>query len=200
MMAKKSRYSEPPSEKEREAFSRYLSEDEELIVATGFGRHYLRQLFIIRIMLPGFIFILGGFAAAYFLKFTSPEYGLLIGFIASLFFAGILNWWTYNSNRYLLTTRRVIIKKGLITVKLTSALFDKITHIEVDQGFIDRVFLRHGRIIIHTAGSEKDELVMRYVESPIEFKNLLERSINRERELHGRGASPLVAVEGELIE
>lgn len=196
----KSRYSEGASAKDKKTFAPFLSEDEELVIASGFGKTYLRQQFVIQIIFPGIVFILGGFAAAYFYKFTTLGYGLLLGLLASAIYAFFKTNWTYHANRYLLTTRRVIIKKGLLTVKLTSALYDKITHIEMDQSLYDRLFLHHGTIKIHTAGSEKDELVLRFVEGPIEFKNILERLINRERERGGRSTGTVVAVEGELVD
>ena len=105
----------------------------------------------------------------------------------------------YHSNRYLLTTRRVIIKRGLFSVRLTAALFDKITHLEVDQGIVDRLFLHHGTIIVNTAGLNKGEIVLRYVDYPLELKNLLERLINREREQFGLRGATLEEVEGEII-
>jgi len=106
---------------------------------------------------------------------------------------------TYHSNRYLLTTRRVIIKKGIFGVKLTTTLYDKITHLEVDQTIVDRLLLHHGNIIINTAGVTKGEIVLRYVDYPLELKNLLERLINREREQFGLRSTPLQTVEGEII-
>jgi len=36
-------YSNSPSEKERKQFQSFLSEDEELVLATGFGKAYLRS-------------------------------------------------------------------------------------------------------------------------------------------------------------
>ena len=116
----------------------------------------------------------------------------------SILFSLIKTWVTYQANRYLLTTRRVIVKRGFFTVKLASALYDKITHIEVDQSFVDRMFLHHGTILVHTAGSNSDEIVLQYVESPIEFKNILERLINREREQYGRQMSPVVALKSKF--
>ena len=69
-----------------------------------------------------------------------------------LFVAILKTLHTYHANRYLLTTSRVIIKKGLFNIKLTATLYDKITHLEVDQSFFDRMLLHHGDIIINTAG------------------------------------------------
>jgi uncharacterized membrane protein YdbT with pleckstrin-like domain len=199
-MAKPKYSTEGASPKDKKRFVKYLTEDEELILATGFGRHYLRQLFVIQLLLPGIIFILLGVAIGWYSLQWAMAYGILLGFGLATLYSLLKTILTFHSNRYLLTTRRVIIKKGYFTVKLTTALFDKITHIEVDQGFIDRLILHHGTIMIHTAGSNKDELVLKYVEEPIEFKNLLERLISREREQYSRGGTPLVAMEGEVID
>lgn len=196
----KSHYGEPPSQKTKQHFAKYLSEDEELIIATGFGSTYLRQRFIIQLILPGAVFILIGFAWSYYSGAMAPGYGLILGFLVAGIFSYVMTMYIYHANRYLLTTRRIILKRGLLTVKLITALFDKITHIEMEQSLYDRMFLHHGTIKIHTAGSEKDELVLRYVESPIEFKNILERLINREREHYNRRSESVVAVEGELVE
>lgn len=192
-------YRDSPSEKERKRFAKYLAEDEELTLATGYGRVYLTQLFIIYILLPGAIFILAGLALSFFLKFNLG-YGLLIGLIGAILFAWIKTLHTYNAHRYLLTTRRLIVKQGFFTVKINSALYDKITHIEVDQSLYDRLVMHHGKVIIHTAGMNKNEITLNYVETPIEFKNLLERLINREREEFGRRGEVLTTLEGEIIE
>jgi uncharacterized membrane protein YdbT with pleckstrin-like domain len=126
--------------------------------------------------------------------------GMLGGIVLSSVWALLLAIWHYHANRYLLTTRRVIIKKGLVSVKLISALYDKITHIEVDQGIMDRLIMKHGDIIINTAGGNRDELKILSVDEPVQFKNLLERLINRERERFGGTSGPVVTVEGELVE
>ncbi|KKQ67004.1 MAG: hypothetical protein US86_C0002G0121 [Candidatus Daviesbacteria bacterium GW2011_GWA2_38_24] len=192
-------YKEQASLKEKQSFAKYLAEDEELIIATSFSSTYLRQRFIIQLVLPGAVFVLLGLGLSYFYKFDLL-WGLLLGLMLSILFSLIKTWVTYQANRYLLTTRRVIVKRGFFTVKLASALYDKITHIEVDQSFVDRMFLHHGTILVHTAGSNSDEIVLQYVESPIEFKNILERLINREREQYGRQMSPVVALEGEVVD
>ncbi|MBI2022721.1 PH domain-containing protein [Candidatus Daviesbacteria bacterium] len=195
----KSKYSEGASAKDKKSFAPFLAEDEELILATGYGKNYLRHRFAFYLMIPGAIFILGGLAFAYFTK-GDLGYGLLIGLAVAIIFALLKTFWTYHAHRYLLTTRRVIIKEGFFAVKLTSALYDKITHIEVDQGIIDRLIMRHGNVVVNTAGMNKGEIKLEFVDSPIEFKNLLERLINREREHYGRPTGTVVAVEGEVID
>lgn len=190
-------YQEPASEDQKKAFAKFLAEDEELVVASGFGKAYMRSKFIVGIMWPGIIFIVPVTGVFFWLK-IEIAYGLLAGMVVSSFFSLLRALWIYNANRYLLTTRRVIIKKGIMAVKLTSALYDKITHIEVDQGFVDKLFMHHGKIIINTAGTNKDEIILRFIDYPIEFKNVIERLINREREHFGMRAGPVV-VEGEVV-
>lgn len=196
---KATKTAENRSPDEKKAFAPFLSDDEELVLATGFGKNYMRHKYVYYFLWPGGLLIAGGFGFAYFLQFNLGA-GLLIGTVLALFWALVLAIWHYHANRYLLTTRRVIIKKGLVSVKLVSALYDKITHIEVDQGVLDRLVMKHGSIIINTAGGNKDELKIIYIDNPMQFKNLLERLINRERERFGGQSGPVVTVEGELVE
>lgn len=191
-------YKDSPSEDEKKAFARYLAEDEELILATGLGKVYLRSYFITAIAWPGGIFLVLGLALAYFLKFNLG-YGLATGLTLSSLMSLLRTMHVYHATRYILTTRRVIVKKGVFAVKIASALFDKITHIEVEQSFLDKLLYKHGTIVINTAGMNKGGIVLRYVDYPIEFKNLLERLINREREQCGFRAGVLQTVEGEIV-
>lgn len=185
--------------KEKKAFKDFLSEDEELVLATGFGKNYIRHKFIYLLLWPGGIAIALGVGLAYFMQFNIGV-GMLGGLILGSVWALLLTIWHYHANRYLLTTRRVIIKKGLLSVRLTSALYDKITHIEVEQGIMDRLIMKHGNIIINTAGGNKDEIHISAIDEPIQFKNLLERLINRERERFGNSGGPVVTLEGELVD
>lgn len=198
-MGKKGYYIEPPSEKERKAFSHYLTEEEELVVATGLSSFYLRNRFFIGIIWPGIILILLGFFLAYWWK-VNLGWGLAGGLTLATVFALLKTIYTHHANRYLLTNRRVIIKKGILTVKLTSALYDKITHIEMDQTFFEKVFMHHGLVIVNTAGLNKGEITLRFIDHPVEFKNLLEKLITKEREKFGMGPISHGLVEGEVVE
>ena len=191
-------YRDSPTPKQKKSFSSYLAEDEELVLVTGLSRAYLRNKLIMYSLFPGVIFGLVGGGVGYLLGLEKLWIAIVAG-LCMILAAAIKTLHLYHSNRYLLTTRRVMIKQGLFSVKLTAALFDKITHIEVDQSFVDRMLLHHGNVIINTAGSNKNELILAYIDYPIEIKNLLERLINREREHYGRGASSVSAVEGEIV-
>ncbi|TSC87520.1 MAG: Uncharacterized protein G01um10147_498 [Microgenomates group bacterium Gr01-1014_7] len=191
-------YKESPTQKQKDAFKKYLSEDEELILVTSFSKAYIRSKFVIYLLFPGIIFFGAGLGLAWLLG-LSKVWALTLGFILIFLSALLKTMHVYHSNRYLLTTRRVIIKKGLFSVKLNVALFDKITHLEVDQSIIDRMLLHHGTIIVNTAGLNKGEIILKYVDYPLELKNLLERLINREREQFGLTGVTLTEVEGEII-
>lgn len=190
---------EGASIEDKKHFQKYLAEDEELVLATGYGINYLRHQFVYFIGFPGGIFFAIVTAIFYFLK-INIGYGMLIGLALAIVVALLKTLLIYHSHRYLLTTRRVIIKSGFFAVKVTSALFDKITHIEVDQSFFERMVMKHGSVIINTAGIHKDEIRLDNIDEPIEFKNLLERLINRERERFGVQTGPVVTLEGELVD
>lgn len=191
-------YRESPSPEQKKNFAKYLSEDEELVLAIGFSKAYIRSKFILYLFFPGLLFFGLGLGLSWLLG-LSKVLALSLATLA-LFFAALLRTMhIYHANRYLLTTKRVIIKRGLFSVKLTAALYDKITHLEVDQSVIDRFLLHHGSIIVNTAGLNQGGIVLRFIDYPLEIKNLLERLINREREQLGMRASPVTALEGEIV-
>lgn len=191
-------YRESPTQKQKAAFRKYLSEDEELVLLTGFSGAYIRSKFIFYLLFPGMFFLGLGLGLGWLLG-IGKIWALVLG-IALMFLSALVRvMHVYHANRYLLTTRRVIVKQGLFSVKLTAALFDKITHLEVDQGIVDRLFLHHGTIIVNTAGLNKGEITLKFVDYPLELKNLLERLVNREREQFGLRGATLTEVEGEII-
>lgn len=191
-------YKESPTPAQKSSFKSILAEDEELILVTGLGKAYIRSQFIIYLLFPGAIFLLLGFGIGWLLGF-SKIVTLIFGLILLIIGATLKTYHLIAANRYLLTTRRVVIKKGVLSVKLTSAMYDKITHLDVIQSFFDRIFLRHGTIIVNTAGSNKEEIILKFIDYPMEFKNLMERLINREREQFGGRGDTLSAMEGEIL-
>ena len=191
-------YRESPTQKQKETFKKYLSEDEELVLATGLSHAFMRNKLIIYMLFPGMLFFGLGIGIGWLLG-IGKIWALIWGLVGLVSSSTLKTMHLYHSNRYLLTTRRVVIKKGIFGVKLSATLFDKITHLEVDQSFIDRLLLHHGSIIINTAGMNKGEINLKYVDYPMELKNLLERLINREREQFGLRGATLTEVEGEII-
>jgi uncharacterized membrane protein YdbT with pleckstrin-like domain len=162
-------------------------------------------------MLPGFILWFAGVGIAYFFVpkdgYSTEDvwrlsigFGLILGLVLSMVFAYLKAVWQYHAHKYLLTDKRIIIKTGLLTVHLTGVLFDKITHLEVDQSWFDRLVMKHGDIIINTAGMHKDELRLDYIDYPIEFKGLMEKLISRTQRQHGLEPDPVFAVDGEVVD
>ena len=198
-MAHKKVYGEAVSPKEKKSFERFLSEDEELVIATGYGKTFLRHQFVYYLLFPGGIGFGVGILLSYLYVFNLG-FGMLFGLLLASIIAWMKTIHLYNANRYLLTTRRIIIKRGVFSVKLITALYDKITHIEVEQSLYDRLVMHEGLVTINTAGATQDSMRLHNIESPIEFKNLLERLINREREQYGRNSGPVVTLEGEVVE
>lgn len=190
-------YRESPSPSQKKAFASYLSEDEELILVTGFSGAHLRNQFAMYTIFPGIIFGLLGVGVGLILGFDKV-WIVVLSTTLMVITALLKTLHLHHANRYLLTTRRVMIKQGVFSVKLSAALFDKITHIEVDQTLLDRL-LHHGHIIINTAGMNKVDFVLKYVDYPMEIKNLLERLINREREQFGVKGRVVETIDGEII-
>ena len=198
-MARKRKYQDSASLSEKKRFARYLAEDEELLFAAGVSLAWVSQVAIIAMAFPGIIFVILGLILAHY-SGANWTYGALVGILAAICYGILRGIIFHHGHRYLLTTRRVVIKNGFFVVDLTSALYDKITHIEVVQGLVDRFLLHHGKIIINTAGMNKNQIELNWVDAPIEFKNLLERLINREREHFGGTSGPVQTLEGELVD
>ena len=166
------------SDKSKEKFFRFLSDNEELKSVSGYSSLHLREKFVISLLFPGIIFITGGALLAFIGKFQFIL-GIVIGLIIAIAVAVAMVWIVNRSHSFILTTRRVILREGFFNIKIASALYDKITHISVDQGPMDRFVYRHGTVTIDTAGSTGDEIILKYVEEPIEFKNFLENLIHQ---------------------
>ncbi|TSC66472.1 MAG: Uncharacterized protein CEO21_182 [Microgenomates group bacterium Gr01-1014_80] len=190
-------YKESPTPAQKSSFAPYLAEDEELILVTGLSKAYIRSKFIFYMLFPGMIALVAALGIGKLLGVDMMK-AFMVGVFLMILLAFIKTLHLYHANRYLLTTRRVIIKRGLFAVKLTAALYDKITHLEVDQGLVDRFLLHHGTIIVNTAGMDKGEIILRFVDYPMELKNLMDRLISREREQYGRGGAT-TTVEGEIL-
>lgn len=90
-----------------------------------------------------------------------------------------------HSRVYILTDRRVLIKDGIFSTKITSAPYDKITHIAVREDFLKKISYGIGDIKIHTAGagSTPIEINLTSIDNPMQIKNLIEELMIKERNL-----------------
>ncbi len=135
----------------------YLSEGEELVTVFGIGDKYFWINTAIFFPLSFFLIGMPGLLKVFHLK---------------------------HSKTYLLTNRRILIKDGVFNINLTTAPYDKITHITVRDKFINRISYGIGDLVVHTAasGSLPVEIVLEKVSQPIKLKNLIEELIYKEKQ------------------
>ncbi len=86
-----------------------------------------------------------------------------------------------HTKTYIFTDRRVLIIDGMFSIKLTSAPYDKISHITVREDFFKNLILGVGDITIHTAGPTPVEIDIVKVGHPMQVKNLLEELMFKEK-------------------
>lgn len=148
------------SDSQKHKFADYLGEGEEIVAVFGIGNKY----FWLNAISLGILSI--------------PLVGL--PFLLKLIHLR-------HSKTYILTDRRVLVKDGVLSRKITSAPYDKITHITVRETFINKMSYNIGDITLHTAGAGPVaiEVDLIKVQNPMQVKNLIEELIVKERSLLG---------------
>lgn len=180
----KSHYAHSVKEKHQKKFGHYLNEDEKMVVLTGVSHHYLLHEFVHHFAVS--FFFLFCIAVIINLIFqVGFVYALLGATVAATIYSTIKVYIINESIQYILTNQRLIIHKGFFNIMLHSANFNKVTYIEVHQNLIERLFLKHGEILVRTAGLETKSLHIKHIEAPIEFKKIMERLIDREKQSYG---------------
>lgn len=106
-----------------------------------------------------------------------------------------------HSLTYIFTNRRIIIKKGIMSITVNSAPYDKLTNIQVEQKMMDRMFYDTGSIILHTAGAQPVEMKLEKIEKPFGVKNLIDDLMHQEKQVTQKpAASPWPStVMGEVM-
>lgn len=137
----------PPSKKQQKKISKLLGTGEEAIYVTSIGSRYFWIQFLF--FLP-FAFLLVGL----------PKLGNIVRI--------------RQSYTYALTNRRFLIVRGLFTRKIVTAPLDRITHITVEQSFLQRYLYNTGHLVIITAGFDQKEIVIEHIADPVKFKILIE--------------------------
>lgn len=100
-------------------------------------------------------------------------FGLSLGLIFIIF--GLFSsWYLKRANNYALTNRRILILRGWLSTNLVSIDYDKITDIRVEQKFLDKLALQTGSLIIDTAGTGFEEVILNNIENPYEIKKKLD--------------------------
>lgn len=73
------------------------------------------------------------------------------------------------SKRYALTTERILVSTGIFSEKFKSTIYNKITDIELDQTFFDKI-LNVGTLKLNTAGGDNVEIVLDKISRPFDIK------------------------------
>ena len=80
---------------------------------------------------------------------------------------------------YIVTDKRVILKKGLIGQSTVSADYSKVTDVSVEQGVLGRLVLHTGTIVLDTAGTDDSEVILEWVPNPFEAKNIIYQQLHK---------------------
>ncbi len=86
----------------------------------------------------------------------------------------IYPWYLKKSNRFAFTNKRFLILKGWFSTSLTSVDWEKITDVEVQQKFWEKILFNTGTLTVNTAGTSAPEIVISWVDDPYRLKAKLD--------------------------
>lgn len=136
-----------PTAKELKKLKKYLTENEEVIFFSGISQRY----YVIQLI------------------FWTPLAFMLFGMPKLM---SILR--KKKEISYAITNRRFLIIEGIFSKKVTSAPIHRVTHVTVEQSFLERFIYNSGDLDIVTAGYDKHAIVMEKVADPVKLKVLFE--------------------------
>lgn len=109
--------------------------------------------------------------------------GLLVLIGLAISARRLLEWW---STRYLVTSREVYKKSGLISRDVTNLNLNQIQNTTFTQSVTGRL-LSYGDVLIETAGSSGTEVTFANVSDPEDVVGTISEKLD---EIHGRDPSP----------
>lgn len=124
------------------------------------GARYRKYLLIAWCVIGGLFLITG----------SGASFGILVIALAAFYYGFYLK----AANAYAFTEHRVLVHRGWLSTKLISTDYQKITDVTVHEPFLSRVIFHTGSIEIDTAGTNRQDLVLRNVEHPYEVKKKLD--------------------------
>lgn len=122
-------------------------------------KKYLKILFI-RLLLFALI-LSGGFAAFHFISDGNIPW-LVIAIISAVFavfiiFSAVLTFLGFPRKGYLVRENDISFQKGILTYKLTTVTFNRIQHVEVTKGILEKYF-KLSSVKLFTAGGNASDL------------------------------------------
>lgn len=106
---------------------------------------------------------LGFFSIARFFLF------LAVIFFFGIVLAAIMLYLNYQYTFYIVTDRRIIMQRGVVSRDYRDCKFEKIQNIYIDVRFIDRI-INVGALMFSTAGEQGIEIIFSRVKYPMEVK------------------------------
>ena len=149
-----------------------------MVLITGVSINYLREKFLVYYFLS-LVILLPIAIAGYFFYHMNYYVVIIAAFLLASIPGFIKAFFLKVGIKYILTEKRVIVRKGYFDISVHSTPYNQITHIRVDHKFMERVVLDYGKITINTAGINMKEIVLEYVTRPLEFKNIMEKLIQK---------------------
>jgi membrane protein YdbS with pleckstrin-like domain len=128
---------------------------------TGLNRKYLIILYIR--MLIALLFLSGAFIT--FIVLSGDNIPIKITFLIAgaivlvIAFSAVLTILGFPKKGYLVREKDVSFQRGLITYKVTSVPLNRIQHVEVNQGILEKM-LKLSSVKIYTAGGTSSDLTI----------------------------------------
>ena len=94
----------------------------------------------------------------------STATGVLVGVVAAVLVI-VVGYVRRIFTKYLVTTRRLRITRGIISRKVQETRLDRVQNVNYEQGVIDRLF-KVGTVDFDTAGTDDSEFRFEWVNSP----------------------------------
>lgn len=174
-----SRFYKPPTKRQIKRISKYLSSNEKLYVVTSIGMRYFWICIVALFIAPLIAFYIAVFIFLGILKIPAFDWIKYFGILALIILISRIKktstiFRRRQSFAYVLTSRRFLIVSGILSRKIVTAPLDAITHITIEQSFLQRFVYNTGHLIIITAGFDQREIVIENIASPVKFKIFIE--------------------------
>jgi membrane protein YdbS with pleckstrin-like domain len=90
-------------------------------------------------------------------------------------------WYIKISNEFILTDKRLIVKRGWLNTHIKTIYYNRITDMSIRQTLLEKI-IKTGTLSISTAGSDGYEATLLHIKSPYKIKKILyEAKLNYEK-------------------
>lgn len=111
-----------------------------------------------------------------------PSFLAVVLFILFAALCGVYPWLERKCSEYVITSRRVVVKTGIISRNVFEMRLQKIESVDLEQSILGRIF-DFGTLIIHGTGDTAKRLPM--LSQPVAFRHAIDQACEA-----ARGSSP----------